>query len=107
MTIKDCTKQELIYIIKYLSSYGVYNIDIYVERALNDIEYKRELKRLEKADELAKVAHDARMHYCDYLKKYEGVPILDIPQEEIETAHRFIKIAQNADKEYSKIMGIE
>lgn len=107
MTLKDCTKEELIYIINYLSNYGLMNTDFYIERALNEVEYKRERKKLDKADEWAKIAHDARMKYCDLLEQYEGVPILDIPREIIKEAQQLIKTAQDADEKYCKLIGIE
>lgn len=107
MTLKDCTKEELIYIIKRLTDRPFESNDYYVKRILIDLEYKREQKKFEKAENWAIIANDARMKYCSFLKKYEGVRLLDIPIEDLKEADELLKTAERADKEYNKLIGIE
>lgn len=54
MTLKDCTKEELIFVIKRLQFYSL-SSDYYVRRALCDVEEEREHRRLEEARRLEDV----------------------------------------------------
>ena len=52
MTLKDCTKAELLWIIDRLRNRGLYRLDTIIAIALNDLEYQREQKKLDEADRL-------------------------------------------------------
>ena len=107
MTLKECTKEELIYIINRLTDRPFEGNGYYVKRILIDIECKRELKKIEEAGKWAEISNDARTKYCEFLKKYEGVRPLDVPLNEINKAAELLKTAEKADKKYNKLMGIE
>ena len=49
MTLKDCTKAELLWIIDRLRNRGLYRLDTIIAIALNDLEYQREQKKLDEA----------------------------------------------------------
>ena len=104
MTLKDCTKEELIYIIKHLTHFDISNF--HLNQALNDVRYERERKKFDEADKLNKIWAENTRKYCEVLKPYEGMRIIDIPREVIEKAEEYRKAADEANKKYEKIMNI-
>ncbi len=106
MTLKDCTKEELIFIIKRLQFYSFSGGSYYVDRALRDVEYERESKRLAEAKRLSSHAAQKLQEYIDLLAPYEGKRIIDIPDSVIKKADVAMKAAQAADSKWDKLMGI-
>jgi hypothetical protein len=100
MTLKDCTKEELIWIIKRLARLD----DYHLERALVDLEFERVKKKLAEAERWGQVADSCRQSYIDFLNKHEGMKLTDIPINELEEAKRFLSDAQKADKNYDRLM---
>lgn len=100
MTVKDCTKEELIYIIKRLTHLD----DWYLKRLLNEVEYNRVKKKLAEAERWNQVADSCRRKYIEFLKKHEGKKLVDIPISEIKEMERCLKDAERADKEYDKLI---
>ena len=100
MTLKDCTKEELIWIIKRLTILDKY----YLDRTLSDLEYERIKKKLAEAERWNQVADSCRQSYIEILKKHEGKKLIDIPINEIKEAERLLKDAERADKEYDKLI---
>lgn len=105
MTLKDCTKEELIFIIKRLQFYSLSDSH-YVNLALRDVEEERENKKLAEAKRLSKYSAQKRQEYIDLLAPYEGKRILDIPDSVIKKADSAMKAAQAADKKWNKLTGI-
>lgn len=104
MTLKDCTKAELLWIIDRLRNRGLYRLDTIIAIALNDLEYQREQKKLDEADCLNKRSARLRQQYVDLLTPYEGKPILDIPADVLDRAAALQEEAQMLDKEWCKLM---
>ena len=50
MTLKDCTKAELLWLIDWMCTHSMFRHDIEIERALNALEFEREQKKLDEAD---------------------------------------------------------
>ena len=46
----------------------------------------------------------ARKQYCEFLKKYEGKKLTDIPPDEVNKAVELLKIADYNDQEYFKLI---
>ena len=107
MTLKDCTKEELIFVIKRLQFYGLTTGDYYIRRALCDVEERREDKKHAEAMRLAAYSHQKRQEYIDLLTPYEGKPLIDIPDSVIKKADAAMKEAQKADRQWNKLMGIK
>jgi len=105
VTLKDCTKEELIFIIKRLQFYSLGD-SYYVNRALWDVEEERENKRYAEAKRISSYAAQKRQEYIDLLAPYEGKRILDIPDSVIKKADAAMKAAQAADSKWNKLMGI-
>lgn len=80
MTLKDCTKAELLWIIDRLRNRGLYRLDTIISIALNDLEYQREQKKLDEADRLNEESARLRQQAAELLTPYEGKSILDVRQ---------------------------
>lgn len=107
MTLNQCTKQELIFIINRMAMRHVFGEEqrqSEIKKCLNDVEYRRVQKLLNEADNWNKIAADCRRKYCDILKQYEGKRIIDIPVDVIKKAEELLKDAQRADKKWDECM---
>lgn len=100
MTLKNCTKEELIFIVERLSFFD----KAHLERLLYDVEYERVKKKLAEAKRWGEVAASCRQKYADWLKKYHGTPLSQVPMSEIKEADKALKDAEKADREYDKLM---
>lgn len=105
MKLKDCTKEELIFVIERLQLYNPSQRH-FLFRALNDVEMWREEKKLAAAEKLATLSNKKRQEYIDLLAPYEGKRLIDIPDSVLEKADAAMKEAQKADSKWNKIMGI-
>ena len=105
MTLKDCTKEELIYCVNYIAGrMGLHNKDYYIETALECVKYKRQKSKLDRAEEFNQLSAKKRKEYVALLKPYEGKKYTDVPLYVITKASALLKEAEKADKEYDKIM---
>ena len=104
MTLKDCTKKELLFIINRLKGLAFPNGDYFVSGCLREIEQQRELKRLNEADKWSEIAYQKRLAYCDLIKQYEGQKLTDLPREVGQKAVALLKEAEEADKKYARLM---
>ena len=100
MTLNDCTKEELIFIIKRLTRSDKY----YLQRALGDLEYERVKKKLTEAEHWGQVADSCRQRYIELLRKYEGKKLTDIPISDIKEMQECLKNAEKADKKFEALM---
>ena len=100
MTLKDCTKAELIFIIERLSFFDKARL----KRLLHDVEYERVKKKLAEADRWIQVADSCHKRYFEIMKKHAGKKLTDVPMSDIKEADKALKDAEKADKEYDKLM---
>lgn len=107
MTLKDCTKEELIFIISQLKIHCGSSGEYYVTRVLSALELDREEKKLEKARQWADRADQKRREHIAILSPYDGMRWVDIPADVLERADAAMKEAQAADRAWNKIMGLE
>ena len=97
MTLKDCTKAELLWLIDWMCTHSMFRHDLEIERALNDLEFERTRKRLDEARRLHEKSARLRRQYVELLTPYEGKPILD-------HASAILEEAQVLDKKWSRLM---
>ena len=102
MTLKQCTKAELLWVIDRACKHNL--SDWAVKAALRDLELEKIRKSTDEADRLAQLAHDKRMEEIDLLKPYEGWLIKDIPLEVLEKAIKLQKQAEETDRKWEKLM---
>ena len=104
MTLKDCTKAELLWIIDRLRNRGLYRLDTIISIALNDLEYQREQKKLDEADRLNEESARLRQQYVELLMSYEAKSILDVPADVLDHASAILEEAQTLDKKWNRLM---
>ena len=96
MKLKDCTKDELIFVIERLQLYNP-SQKHFIFRALNDVEMWREEKKSDEAKKVSAYAHKKRQEYIDLLAPYEGKRLGDIPTSVLERADAAMKEAQQME----------
>ena len=105
--LRACSKDDLIWIIKrVLLMTTLTDWDYYVSRALGDLRYEKDRRKLNKADEYADLSYKKRLEYIELLSPYDGVPFKDIPLDVLQKADKAMNEAQAADKKWNKLMGI-
>lgn len=107
MTLQQCTKKELLYIIERLKQRYNFSLDYFINSILSDMEYQREMKKIDEAGKLNEISIAKRKEYAQLLKPYEGKRFADIPMDILKKADSLLKEAQKADKEYLKLMDIQ
>lgn len=105
MNLSDCTKVDLIWIIKTMCKYDLSERSLRL--ALNDLEYEKEQERFDRADQLAKNAHDASQRYIELMKPYEGMPLMDVPMDILQQADAAMAESHAANKQWAKLMGVK
>ena len=75
----------------------------YLERAMIDIRYNQQIKRIDEQAQHSKKAFEARCEYLELLKPYEGKPFSSIPLDVLTKADDCIKRANQHDKAYERL----
>lgn len=102
--LDSLSKADLIWIIEYFIKW---HGDFYIERAISELKYKKDIDRIHEAEKHSKTANDKRREYIDLLAPYDGQPWSSIPYEVLCKADKLMKEAQAADKKYMSLMGIK
>lgn len=105
MTLKDCTKEELIFVIKRFQFYSLSN-DHYVQRALGDVEEEREARKLSEARRLSALQNQKMQEYISLMRPYDGEPLMDVPEDVFVRADAALQEARAADMKWRRLMGI-
>lgn len=101
MTLEQCTKEELIYIVNLLADKCLRNKEYYINHCLNIIQQKRREKLLLEADKWNCIELEKRREYIDILARVKnGERSIKILKE----AKKVLDEAEYADKQYEKIM---
>lgn len=107
MTLSQCSKAELLWVINRIKMLmGMNSVELYINRALNDLWYEKQKRRINEAEAVAAMADAKRREYIDLLKPYEGKKIVDIPIDVINHADSLIKEARKLDERWKKLMTI-
>ncbi len=105
MNLENFSKADLIWIIKRMQVYHLGDMNF--NRALEDLKYEKEEKDLQEADNLIRIAHDARVEYLNIMEPYTGFPIAAIPAQVLKNAGKALKRAEEADKKWVKLSKIK
>lgn len=105
MTLAQCTKAELIWLINRICMYAL--AGHYLDRALNELAQEKEEARFCKADEYRKLALAKKHAFAELLAPYDGMQWGDIPQEVLEKAAKLEREAEIADKKWAKLMNFK
>lgn len=106
MKLKDCTKDELLFIIGYLEQCGPGHYSHYINRALIEVTASRERKKLDRADELNEVIMQKLEEYSALVAPYDGKPLRDMPDEVVRKAARLLGEMKKAEAEWRRFMEI-
>ena len=104
MKLKDCTKAELIFVIKRLQLYSLSD-GHYIQLALRDVEEEREARKLREARQLSGLQNQKMQEYIALMRPYEGVPLKDIPEDVFAKADAVLREARAVDMKWRKLMG--
>ena len=107
MTLKDCTKDELIFVIDRLQFCGLTAGDHYISLALNDVEMRREDRKFEQSRQLREQAQKKFEEYSDLVCAYEGKPISEIPAGIMNKAAAIAREYDELNRKWLKVAGIK
>lgn len=99
MTLTDCTRSELVWIVERLAQSSPM-----LQVALSEVRQRRVEDLLHKADIQAQIAAEARQRACDLLYQYRGQPTVSIPEQVLEEATSAMADADRADKKWAELM---
>lgn len=103
MKLEECTKAELMFIIKHMAK-SDYISDFKLQTALSELEFKRTEKIIKEADNWNVIAAECRKRYAELLKPYGNFRFVDIPIPILQEADRCLKDARRADREWGLCM---
>lgn len=106
MKLTDCTKPELIWVIEQAGKLSLGNTEYYINRALNDLQFQREMERIEKAEKLTEISRKATEEYVQLLKPYEG-KLSEVPLDVLRKADLAIKRSKEANEKYCRLMRVK
>lgn len=107
MKLSECTKADLLWIIKRIQQGYLHDGEYAVLRALGDLAHEKDKQRNDEADRIAKLADEKRLEYVNILSNYDGMRIIDIPLPVLEQADKLAKEAQALDQKWEKLLGLE
>ena len=105
MTLRQCTKEELLQILARVSS--VESASWLIERALSDIELARKHRRLDKADALNAHIKELTQQYDALLRPYNGKRIGEVPLPILEQARDLMHEIDKGNDEWARLMGLD
>lgn len=103
--LRKLSKEDLLWVIEQMCARSLDNCLYYLSCALSDLEYNREIQRIDEADKYAKLSTKKRLEYIDLMAPYAGKPFGEIPLDVLSKGARLIKEAQAADKKYLQLSG--
>ncbi len=107
MKLSECTKADLLWIIKRIQQGYLHDGDFAIQRALGDLALEKAKQLNDEADRLANLADEKRREYINVLSGYDGMRIIDIPLPVLEQADKLMKEAQELDQKWIKLLGLK
>lgn len=105
MKLSDCTKADLLWIIKQICKDEL--SDHRLQWALNDLEYEKERERLDRADQARQAASAASQRYIELMAPYDGASLTDVPKDVLQKADAAMAESRAANKQWAKLMGVK
>lgn len=105
MTLKDCTKAELLEIIQELEISSS-STAISVQRALGKIVRRRADEKFNKSERLLDLSSAKLEEYSRLLEPYDGLAVTDIPSDVLEKANAALSEVLAANFEWDRLMGL-
>lgn len=105
MKLSDCTKADLLWVVKHLCSHYLSDGEYFLERTLNDLSLQKEQERLDATRKYAAIADSTRKRWVSLMAPYDGCRLLDIPRDVIQEADAAMQEAVAAAHELLMIFG--
>ena len=105
MNLSGCTKADLLWIIKTMCKYDLF--DLSLQRALNDLEWEKERDRLARADQALQASSAAYQRYIELMAPYDGASLMDVPMDVLKQADAAMAESRAANKQWAKLMGVK
>lgn len=105
MNLSDCTKADLLWIIKTMCKYDL--SDLSLQWALNDLEWEKERDRLARADQALQASSAAYQRYMELMAPYDGASLTDVPKDVLQKADAAMAESRAANKQWAKLMGVK
>ena len=106
MTLNDCTRAELLFVVDSLKRHHFSNGDYYLKLALLDVEAQREHARFAEAEKYSQLSSEKRQAYIELMSPYEGRTIGEVPFSVISRGKKLLDEAREADRKWAKLMGV-
>lgn len=107
MTLSDCTKADLLWIIKRIEYHHLSNGKYAVERALGELALEKRHRRCDEADRIADAAHEKRQQYLALIEPYAGKKLSEIPLPVLRQCDELLKAARVLDTKWNKLIGVK
>ena len=105
MKLTDCTKADLIWVIKRMCQLNLSDREL--RTALRDLECYKEREQTGKAQQQLEIQRAATNRYIEILRAYERKPITAVPMAVLEEADAALAEASAADRKWRKLMGVK
>lgn len=102
--LEQMTRADLIWMIRYIGQKSAEG-DILIQRAMEELRFWQEQKRIDRAREAAERANAAHKRIIEILSPYDGMRLIDIPREAMLQAAEAEQEAAAADREWDRLMG--
>lgn len=103
--LESLTKADLIWVITRMRNEPLGESRF--QRAMVDLESRREMERINEADRQLGISIEARKQAVDILRPYDGQRIVDIPFEVMEQVDKCSKQAERAYKAYLRLSNVK
>lgn len=107
MTLSECTKADLLWIIKRIEYRYLSEGEYAVKRALGELALEKQQQIYDEAEKLAEAANQRRQQYIELIEPYVGMRLSEIPLHVLEKGAALIQEAEAFDEKWNKLMGIE
>lgn len=107
MTLNECSKADLIWVIRRLLQQHCFaQEDYYLKRVLSELAWEREQQNLSKADSVFELVKEKNQARRALLAPYAKEPLRDIPLEILEQAADLELEIMALLEKWEKLMGI-
>lgn len=107
MTLSECTKADLLWIIERIECRYLSEGKYAVKRALGELALEKQQHIYNVADNVADKANQKRQQYIKLMEPYVGMRLSEIPLPVLEKGAALIQEAEALDEKWNELMGIE
>lgn len=106
MKLADCTKQELMFIVRRLQEHCL-DDGRYLQRIFADLQFQRDQRKDKEIDRLLDVSIEKHKQYFEILLPYEGMRYSDVPEDILAAAKQASDESEAAFRKWKKLTGVD